>query len=70
MCPPYAKYPKYGGQTFWDCMDCIGLPAVPSRLESLRNRLRELELELAFKGIDAEAVYKSITSKVRKEIVL
>ena len=20
-CPPHAKYPEFGGQTVWDCMD-------------------------------------------------
>ena len=20
-CPPYAKYPEFGGQTIWDCLD-------------------------------------------------
>lgn len=20
-CPPWAKYPEFGGQTFWDCLE-------------------------------------------------
>jgi DNA-directed RNA polymerase subunit RPC12/RpoP len=20
-CPPFAKYPEYGGQTYWDCQE-------------------------------------------------
>lgn len=21
QCPPYAKYPEYGGQTIWECLE-------------------------------------------------
>lgn len=21
QCPPWAKYPEYGGQTIWDCLE-------------------------------------------------
>lgn len=25
-CPPWAKYPEYGGQTIWDCLETSPVP--------------------------------------------
>ena len=30
-CPPYAKYPQYGGQTEWECIE------QPKTLKNLQN---------------------------------
>ena len=30
-CPPWAKYSEYGGQTVWDCMDAMPVPAKTER---------------------------------------
>lgn len=34
-CPPYAKYPEFGGQTIWECMDVE--PSEAERLKAERE---------------------------------
>lgn len=55
-CPPHAKYPEYGGQTRWTCIDVPAKALTPEEVlerqaETIANRIT-LSLEMAGNRLD------------------
>lgn len=70
-CPPYAKYPQFGGQTVWTCIEPRPplLPMLAELHERLQRRGAALESEYRDLSNRSHVRPLSLADKCRKSVV-